>query len=299
LLGTITHDFVEAPEEEVKKAKSAAKSKPKVSKEVSKGSVTSPPSQRPVATPVRKGAAPTLEAPEATPTLGASGNPAEKKRHRVKQPDEDKDRQIDELKKARLGVEISQDWVTQYQGITFGCRFFGTIMWWPLKCYQNPSMGYIMVSDVWEAYQWNPVLNCWVSCEAAAKMQQQLEAMAKQPASSHEKYEGDGQQGQVDKGQKKETTLSLEAKMAKLRRVCEKKPSGKVKVPEEVHLKWKQNKGDDRAELLKALEDSNWDKEHVRVQFCRIDVSYECCNRIQKVLTVYMSIWFYWLASFI
>ncbi|CAL1140564.1 unnamed protein product [Cladocopium goreaui] len=85
--------------------------------------------------------------------------------------------------------------------------------------------------------------------------------MAKQPASSHEKYEGDGQQGQVDKGQKKETTLSLEAKMAKLRRVCEKKPSGKVKVPEEVHLKWKQNNGDDRAELLKALEDSNWDKD--------------------------------------
>ena len=127
-----------------------------------------------------------------------------------------------------------------------------------------------MVSVIREAYQWNPVFNCWAFCEAAAKMQEQLEAMAKQPASSHEKYEGDGRKGKVNTGEKKdETALSQEAKMAKLRRVCEKKPSGKVKVPEEIHMKWKQNNGDDRAELLKALEDSNWDKEHVRVQLFR------------------------------
>ena len=129
---------------------------------------------------------------------------------------------------------------------------------------------YIMVSVFWEAYQWNPVFNCWAFCQAAAKMQQQLEAMAKQPASSHEKYEGDGKKGQVKKGEHNETELSQEAKMAKLRRVCEKKPSGKVKVPEEIHQKWKQNNGADRAELLKALEESNWDKEHVRVNFFRL-----------------------------
>ena len=87
----------------MRKARSAAKSKAKVP---NRAGTPPPPPQRPVATPVRKGHAPSVEGPEPTPAHGASGNPAAKKRHRMKQPDEDKDRQIHELKQARLGLEI-------------------------------------------------------------------------------------------------------------------------------------------------------------------------------------------------
>ena len=56
--------------------------------------------------------------------------------------------------------------------------------------------------------------------------------------------------------------LSEAAKRNRLRRLCEKKPSGKRNVPGEIGLKW-EKKGRDRDELLEALEASNYDKDQV------------------------------------
>lgn len=51
------------------------------------------------------------------------------------------------------------------------------------------------------------------------------------------------------------------ARNARLRRMCERKPSGKLLVPEEIHQKWKNNCGRDRDDLLDALEACDWDKD--------------------------------------
>lgn len=55
---------------------------------------------------------------------------------------------------------------------------------------------------------------------------------------------------------------SAAAKDAALRRVCERKPSGKLKVPESIHLKWKNGSRAERNELLQVLEESEWDQDH-------------------------------------
>lgn len=52
--------------------------------------------------------------------------------------------------------------------------------------------------------------------------------------------------------------LSHAAKLGRLRRLCEMKPSGVCKVPEAIHKKWAA-KGHSREELLQVLEDLNWD----------------------------------------
>lgn len=70
---------------------------PKGKKKEPKGTTTPPPQTRPVATPVRPGQVQSSSVPS---PQGASGNPALQKRQRGKQPDPDKDRQIEELKKA-------------------------------------------------------------------------------------------------------------------------------------------------------------------------------------------------------
>ena len=54
---------------------------------------------------------------------------------------------------------------------------------------------------------------------------------------------------------------SEEARMARLRRLCEKKPSGRCHVPEAVHLRWKNGSRGDREELLEELEKSGWSKD--------------------------------------
>ena len=56
--------------------------------------------------------------------------------------------------------------------------------------------------------------------------------------------------------------LSEAAKRNRLRRLCEKKPSGKRNVPEEIGLKW-EKKGRDRDELLEALEAANFEKDQL------------------------------------
>ena len=50
------------------------------------------------------------------------------------------------------------------------------------------------------------------------------------------------------------------AKKHRLRRLCERKPSGKLNVPEAIHLAWKRG-GTEADDLLKLLEASDWDKD--------------------------------------
>ena len=52
--------------------------------------------------------------------------------------------------------------------------------------------------------------------------------------------------------------LSTGAKLGRLRRLCERKPSGKLNVPQEVHDRWAQ-KGKARDERLEELEACDWD----------------------------------------
>lgn len=50
---------------------------------------------------------------------------------------------------------------------------------------------------------------------------------------------------------------SQAAKLNRLRRLCERKPSGKLNVPEEIHQQWLA-KGHSRDQLLEALEAADW-----------------------------------------
>ena len=51
------------------------------------------------------------------------------------------------------------------------------------------------------------------------------------------------------------------AKRARLRRLCERKPSGRIFVPEEVHNKWKNGSSDERDAMVEILEANNWSKD--------------------------------------
>ena len=54
------------------------------------------------------------------------------------------------------------------------------------------------------------------------------------------------------------------AKRARLRRLCERKPSGRIFVPEEVHTKWKNANSDERDAMVEVLEANNWSKDQSR-----------------------------------
>lgn len=51
------------------------------------------------------------------------------------------------------------------------------------------------------------------------------------------------------------------AKDARLRRLCEKKPSGRCGVPEALHMKWKNGSREERDELVDMLESVEWQKD--------------------------------------
>ena len=53
------------------------------------------------------------------------------------------------------------------------------------------------------------------------------------------------------------------AKLQRLRRLCEVKPSGKCSVPESIHLKWKNGSKKEREALVDELEKAGWSKECV------------------------------------
>jgi hypothetical protein len=52
---------------------------------------------------------------------------------------------------------------------------------------------------------------------------------------------------------------TMAAKRARLRRFCERKPSGKLQCPQWLHEQWKGNTN--RDELLEQFEKCGWDKE--------------------------------------
>lgn len=137
--------------------------------------------------------------------------------------------------------------------------------------------------------------------QASAKLQQQLDALTKdQAASSTETFRppkssnaegGDHENGKNLKKDKKlpKTPSAAKSKsqpkmpvpdpgpvapeteaaqQARLRRICERKPSGRMHVPEHIHQRWKNGTKADRAELLEQLEAADWDKDCHPVYKC-------------------------------
>lgn len=64
-----------------------------------------------------------------------------------------------------------------------------------------------------------------------------------------------------DDGSEDEPQPTLEARLHRLRRVCERKPSGRCHVPESVHLNWVQGDLSTRKQMLETLEAASWDKD--------------------------------------
>ena len=51
------------------------------------------------------------------------------------------------------------------------------------------------------------------------------------------------------------------AKLGRLRRLCEVKPSGRCKVPDSIHQRWKNGGKSEREALLEELERAGWDQD--------------------------------------
>ena len=52
------------------------------------------------------------------------------------------------------------------------------------------------------------------------------------------------------------------ARLNRLRRLCEKKPSGKCNVPEAIHLRWKNSTRDEKEAMIEELEKSGWSEDN-------------------------------------
>ena len=63
-----------------------------------------------------------------------------------------------------------------------------------------------------------------------------------------------------DEQEEPETTLTEAAKNNRLRRVCERKPSGKIRISQEIHDQWAKG-GSERLALRDHLENCGWDKD--------------------------------------
>lgn len=55
--------------------------------------------------------------------------------------------------------------------------------------------------------------------------------------------------------------LSEAAKLARLRRLCERKPSGRIQVPQELHERWLKANSDERLAMANELEETGWNKD--------------------------------------
>ena len=51
------------------------------------------------------------------------------------------------------------------------------------------------------------------------------------------------------------------AKLNRLRRMCEKKPSGRCNVPDAIHQRWKESTKEQKEAMIEELEKANWSKE--------------------------------------
>ena len=62
------------------------------------------------------------------------------------------------------------------------------------------------------------------------------------------------------------------ARLNRLRRLCEKKPSGRINVPTEIHEKWLYGSKEEREAMIEELEAVNWSKDPM--YFCFQHVGY-------------------------
>ena len=90
----------------------------------------------------------------------------------------------------------------------------------------------------------------------------------------------DQQQGDTAAGPPKEKTkpiaepseeLTEEARLQRLRRLCEVKPSGRCHVTPEIHQRWKTGTKSERLALVSELEKSGWSKDAHHVLVSRVD----------------------------
>lgn len=66
-------------------------------------------------------------------------------------------------------------------------------------------------------------------------------------------------------GSKRDSSPSLPAKLHRLRRLCERKPSGRLNVPEDVHLQWVNGDLSTEMKMLETLENAEWNKDYYSV----------------------------------
>lgn len=90
----------------------------------------------------------------------------------------------------------------------------------------------------------------------------------KPPASAATQDPSDSESDSAEgaSGEEGEPALSVGARNNRLRRICEMKPSLKLKVPQRIHDQWKKG-GHAREELMEQLEAANWDKDHFFHEF--------------------------------
>lgn len=93
---------------------------------------------------------------------------------------------------------------------------------------------------------------------AAAKPKSQTKPAASAAMQDPSDSESDSAGGASDAG---EAPLSVGARNNRLRRLCELKPSMKLKVPQRIHQEWKKG-GHAREQLMAHLEAANWDKDY-------------------------------------
>lgn len=75
------------------------------------------------------------------------------------------------------------------------------------------------------------------------------------------------------------------ARLNRLRRLCERKPSGRLLVPESIHLKWK-NGGSDREALMDELERAGWSKDRFKQKWLNNDTN----NNINKYVCYFLDL---------
>ena len=89
------------------------------------------------------------------------------------------------------------------------------------------------------------------------------------PPESDENDENNSGDEVNEEGSDEDTCPSEGAKMGRLRRLCERKPSGRLNVPLHIHEQWKQG-GHPRQQLLEMLEHAGFEK----------DPQLSCCHII-------------------
>ncbi|CAL1161150.1 unnamed protein product [Cladocopium goreaui] len=169
-------------------------------------------------TPLPSHSSRTTETPQSPPDPpGGSGNPAALKRLRGKGSDPDKDRQIEELRKAGLKMQLEMEKLKQ---------------------------------------QIDDKKNAGSSKEAfTPKESDRMTAAKTLPKPKNPPKPVEVSEPGLP------APASEAAKRARLRRLCERKPSGRIFVPEEVHSKWKNASSDERDAMVEILEANNWSKE--------------------------------------